>query len=118
MVISRLANIAVPISSPAMRANADALLQRQLGGGFDGGVDKIQAPVGWKFHVNNFFDLSIDSIYAIDLLFSRHDWPLVVQLNAAGVFHNDVFAANGVQIVAPVKNLRYRYTGICLHYDA
>jgi hypothetical protein len=107
VVISRFANIAVPISSPAMRADADALLQRQL-----------QAPVGWKFHVNNFFDLLIDSIYAIDLLCSRHDWPLVVQLNAAGVFHNDVFAANGVQIIAPVKDLRYRYTGICLHYDA
>ena len=96
VVISRFSNVAVPIPSSAMRADAEVLVQRQLRSGVDGGIDKIQAPISWKFHVDNFFDLPIDSVYASDLLFSRHDWPFLVQLNTGGVFHNNVFATNGV----------------------
>ena len=46
VVISRFANIAVPISSSAMRADADALLQRQLGGSSE--ADSMGASTKYK----------------------------------------------------------------------
>jgi hypothetical protein len=95
VVISRFSDIAIPIPSSAVGPDAEFLVQRQLRSGVKRGIDKIQAPVSWKFDLYYFFDLPIDSVYASDFLVPSHDWPFLLQLNTAGVFHDDVFATNG-----------------------
>ena len=96
MVISRFANVAVPIDSSAMGPDAKSLVQSLLGARVERGIDKIQAPVSWKFNVYHFFDLLIYSVYTSYLLVPSHSWPSLVQLNTGGVFHDDIFATNGV----------------------
>lgn len=116
MVISRFANVAVPVDMSAVWPDAEAWIQSLLGDRVERGVGKVQAPVSWKFNVYYFFDLLIDSVYTFDLLVPSHGRPSLVQLNTGGVLHDNVFATNGVRSMsAPVEDIRYRNAGIGLH---
>jgi hypothetical protein len=79
-----------------MGSNAESLAQCLLGSRFERGIGKIQALVSWKCDVYHLFERLIYIIYTSDLLVTSHSWPPLVQWNTAGVFHDDVFAANGV----------------------
>ena len=96
VVISRFANVAVPIHSSAMRPDAELLVQSLLRARVERGINKIQAPVSWKFNIYHIFDFLIDSVYTSYLLVPSYSWPSLVQLNTGGVFHDDIFAPNGV----------------------
>lgn len=79
-----------------MRPDAESLVHGLLGARVERRIDKIQAPVSGKVDVDHFFDLLTYSVYASYLLVPSHRWPSLVQLNTGGVFHDDVFAPNGV----------------------
>jgi hypothetical protein len=99
-----------------VRPDAESWVQSLLGGCVERSIGKVQAPVSWEFNFYHFFDLQIDSVYTSDFLVPGHGWPSLMQLNTGGVFHDDVFAINGVgSIIAPVKDIRYRNAGIGLH---
>jgi hypothetical protein len=79
-----------------MGPDAEPLVQSLLGGRVERGINKIQASVSWKFNIYHIFDFLIDSVYPSYLLVPSHSWPSLVQLNTGGVFHDDIFAPNGV----------------------
>jgi len=62
----------------------------------DGSVGKIQASVRRKVDCCGLLDIRRDGSDAVDLLLSGHRWPLLVQLNAHRVLHDDILAADGV----------------------
>lgn len=100
----------------AVRPDTETLIQRPFGTRISDMAEQIQTSKIWKFEVHHFFDLLIYGIYAIDLLIASHLRPFLVQLDTFGVFHNDVFAPNGIcRIIAPIKDGGYRNVGLGLY---
>ena len=118
-IVSSFADIAVPIPSSAMRPNTEPSSKGHLGSGVNSDIAKIQTTVRWKHHCGCLLNVHRDGLDAGDLLLPGHRWPLLMQLNALGVLHNDILAANDVRIVvAPVEDCWDWYSGIRLYCDA
>ncbi len=105
-VVPRPADIAIPISSPAVRPYAEALCQRQYGGGVKRGIGEIYAPICRKVDSYQLLNIPVDGLDTAQLLLSRHSRPSLVELNTCSMFYDNVFAADGVGgIVVPVKDI-------------
>ena len=59
-------------------------------------IVKIQASIRWELESCYLLNIRKDGSDTINFLFSRHRRPLLVELNAYRVFHNNIFAADGV----------------------
>jgi hypothetical protein len=77
VIVPRLINMAVPGHGTAMWPDGKPLLQpmQRLGAEWKV-INKIQAPVHWKFNIHHLFNFLVDGFYASDLLRSGHSCHL------------------------------------------
>ena len=95
-VVSRFADIAIPISGSAMGTNTKVFCQWHRRGGVKRAIDKVYTAIRWKVDCCYLLNRHADGLGAIDLLLPGHQWPFLVQLNTCSMFHNDILTADGI----------------------
>jgi hypothetical protein len=117
VIVSGLSSVTVPVHSPTVGTNTELLIQQQPRSRKIWRFSEVQTAIRRKVEVDDLFELLTNCFYAPDLIAHVHGRPLFVQWNPWCMFHDNIFATDGIRsVVAPVQYLRNRDSSLSLHY--